>query len=168
MDTIITAVITAFGTTAVICLLIFLNPEKITTWIGMIWKAVSWMGDFARKRQIKAELEGRIGEFSRAIKTQAPYLDVTKPTIEWIEGETEKKAFLKGGEVIVRLRREDPKHHNFVHGVMMFVAASFLPRTKRYLSASQRQALDLFCNSTDSRSTGTRCIHVFYGRVPIL
>lgn len=67
--------------------------------------------------------------------------------IEWVDTRQDKKAFFENNRVILRLRREDPEDLNFVHGVYWTVATCLMPKVKRYISPSQRQALDLYVST---------------------
>lgn len=55
-----------------------------------------------------------------------------------------RASFLAQNNVVLRLRRDDPNDLNFVHGAFLFVSTSLLYKAKRYLSLSQRDAVDLY------------------------
>ncbi len=123
------------------------HPEKVEIWSALIAKALSrikvWFRG-AHKHYVKHELQGRVNEFTSKVSKQAPYLGATKCRVEWETGDTDKKAFLEGDEVIIRLRREDPDDMNFVHGAYHFVSTALLHKVKRYVSPSHRESIDLF------------------------
>lgn len=128
-------------------ILLVKNPEKVEKWAAILNKMLSGLGGLfksAHKRYVKHDLQSRINSFTRSVSKAAPFLEDAKIVVEWTETNQDKKAFLTNGEVILRLRRQDPEDLNFVHGAYWSVATRLLPKVKRYISASQRQALDLY------------------------
>lgn len=122
-------------------------PEKAEKWSALAAKGLSNIkGLFrgAQKHYLKHDLQGRVNEFTSKVSKQAPYLGTTKCRLEWETGDTDKIAFLRGDEVIVRLRRDDPDDMNFVHGAYHFVSTALLHKAKRYISPSHRESIDLF------------------------
>jgi len=133
------------GGAALIYLL--LNPEKIEVWASLLWKLLSKFGGifkFAHKQYVKHDLQGRVNSFTKEVRKEAPFLSDARVAVQWVNSDVTKKGFLEDGKVILRLRRDDPEEMNFVHGAYLFVSASLLYKTKRYISPSQRQAVDLY------------------------
>jgi hypothetical protein len=64
--------------------------------------------------------------------------------VQWTERTLTKKGFFDNGQVILRLKRDDPQDTNFVHGVYWAVATGLLHKAKRYISKPQREAVDLY------------------------
>jgi len=131
------------GLVGAIAVIIFLNPEKAQIWFSWLWKGLSKLYRGAEKQYIKYDLQGRINDFGRQVGSEAPFLAATQVRVEFTK-EAEREAFLKGDTVILRLRRIDREEQNFIHGAYMFVSTSLLFKAKRYLSPTQRTALDLF------------------------
>jgi hypothetical protein len=129
--------------TAAIVLVIFLNPDKAQIWASWFWAGLSKVYRGAQKKYTKYDLQGHINDFSREVGTEAPFLAATQVRVEFTK-EAEREAFLRGDAVIIRLRTSDREDQNFIHGAYMFVSASLLFKAKRYLSDTQRTALDLF------------------------
>jgi len=127
--------------------LVLRSPEKVEKWCALIWRFLSFLGFVfrgAHKQYIKLDLQGRLGEFSKGLAKDAPFLAETRVEVKWIDEDVTRKAFLEEGRVILRLRRNDSQRVNFVYGAYMFVAASLLAKAKRYMSPSQCQAVDLY------------------------
>ncbi len=126
---------------------LLLNPEKIEKWSALVWRGLAAFKTVfrgAHKQYIKHDLQGRINEFAKGLQGEAPYLSETRVQVEWIDADVTRKSFLEDGKVILRLRRDDREEMNFVHGGYMFVSTSLLAKTKRYISPSQSQAIDLY------------------------
>lgn len=130
-----------------IIVIILLNPDKIEIWSSLLWKLLDkfkGIFKFANKQFVKHDFQGRINHFISNISKDAPYFESKKVKLEWIDPEITRKAFIDKNEVILHLRRDDPEDHNFVHGAYLFVSTSLLYKSKRYISQSQREAIDLF------------------------
>lgn len=136
---------------AIILLILLFMPDTIEKWSALLWKWLDKSGRtaggifrFASKKYIKHDLQGRVNGFVRRLRRRVPSIDAEKLRIEWVDPNIERATFIANGHVVIRLRRDDPQDHNFVHGAYMFVASTLLRKPKRYLSPSQREALDLF------------------------
>lgn len=145
----ITVILALGGTGVPIVVLIYLLlfPEKIEIWSSLLWKAASNIkrfATFAHKRYVKHDLQGRVNEFTRGLSKEAPYLAGKQVKVQWAEPpDVNREGFLRDGQVIVRLRRDDPQETNFVHAAYLVVSTSLLYKLKRYMSPSQGHAVDL-------------------------
>ena len=127
--------------------IVLYNPEKVQIWSSIIWKMLNGCGSIikiASKNYIKYDLQGRVNDFTRKLDKEVPGISKDKLRIEWVEENIDRKTIIDNGTVILRLRRNDPKDHNFVHGTYLFVSTILLNKTKRYLSMDQKEAIDLF------------------------
>lgn len=147
MDEILKYVLPGLGSFALVAVILLFFPEKIEKWSAILWKLLSMLGGVfraAHKRYVKHDLQGRVNDFVRRLRKQAPEVIGTKLRIEWVDPLTPRESFVQGGEVVLRLRREDPQDHNFVHASYLFVSSMLLRKPKRYLAPSQREAIDLY------------------------
>ena len=131
---------------ALLALLLFL-PEKIEKWSALLWKAIKYFGILsrkARKKYIKHDLQGRVNDFVRHLRKSTPELPKEKLAIEWVDTDMERKSFIEGGNVVLRLHSSDSKDHNFVHAAYLYISTALLYKAKRYLSPIQREAIDLY------------------------
>ena len=147
MEEVLKYVIPSLSPAVLLLLALLLAPEKIEKWSALLWKLLSKLGGLfrsAHKRYVKHDLQGRINDFVRGLRKQLPGITATRFKIEWIDPTVDRKAFVDRGELVMRLRRDDPHDHNFVHGSYLFVSEMLLKKAKRYISRSQKEALDLF------------------------
>lgn len=132
----------------VIVALIFLfSPEKVEKWIAIFAKLLSGLGGAFRslhKQYVRLDLQAHINSYVKSTATTIPYLQSKKVKVELQDGNIDRDAFIKDGNVMLRLRRDDPDELNLVHGAYLFVSTSLLSNVKRYISPSQREALDLY------------------------
>jgi len=131
------------------CLL--LRPEKIVKWSSLLWRFLSNLGtlfNFAQKQYVKHDMQSRVNEFARGLSKEAPFLASKRVHVEWVGADVTRDSFLQDNQVVLRLRRDDPEDLNFVHGAYMFVSTGLLFQVKRYLSQSQRKAVDLYVTTS--------------------
>jgi hypothetical protein len=137
------------GIPLVVIVLAFIawNPEKVEKWGSILLRLLSLFPRLfkgARKKYVQYDLQGRINSFTKGLVKAAPFLKRNRVRIQWIDETVSKQAFLDDGHVILRLRREDPDDRNFVFGAYHYVSTSLLSKTRRYISPSHREAIDLF------------------------
>lgn len=131
----------------ILIVLLLWFPEKIEKWSALLWKVLSGLGSafrFAHKKYVKHDLQGRVNGFVRKLRKDIPAITEEHLRIEWIDPSTPRKSFMDKGQVVLRLRRDDPEDHNFIHGAYLFVSEMLLRKAKRYISPSQGEAVDLF------------------------
>jgi hypothetical protein len=144
MDTILRYLLPTLSLPVIIVLLLLFMPEKIEKWSALLWKCLSGLFRVAHKRYVKHDLQGRVNEFIKQLRRQVPGVADAKLRVEWVDPLTPRKSFIEGDHVVIRLKRDDPDDHNFVHGAYLFVSETLLRKAKKYVSLSQREALDLF------------------------
>ncbi len=137
------------GTTVASVLLIYfaLNPEKIEKWAAIFWKilqVIPLLWAYANKKYVKHDIQGRVNDFAKRLRKLAPALPNVGVRIEWSENRTSRKAFLDKGEVLICMPKADREAVNFVNAAMMFISKVVAFRAKRYISAPQGDALDLY------------------------
>ncbi len=138
--------ISLLGTLYIIVQLI-VNPDKVEKWASIINKILADVGGifkFAHRNYVKYDLQSRINIFTKEVASSAPYLEDTKIAIEWTDTTIDREAFMQNGKAIIRLRRDDPEDLNFVHGAYWSVSTQLLPKVKRYISDTQKKAVDLY------------------------
>jgi len=138
-----------YGASPLVLVLFYflLFPEKVEKWSALIWRGLNACGGFlkfAHKRYLKHDLQGRVNDFVRGLRKRIPEIGDEKLKIEWIDPNVDRESFIADGSVVLRLRRDDPQDHNFVHGAYHYVSGAFLRKAKRYLSENQRGAIDIF------------------------
>ena len=137
---------TVTPTGVVICLILFF-PEKLETWSSIFWKFLSIFGRLfksAHKKYVVHDLQGRVNSFIKDLKKHTSAFGDEKLKIEFVGNEISKGAFIEENKIVLRLKRNDPDDHNFVHGAYLFISKSLLTKCKRYLSSTQKESIDLF------------------------
>jgi len=132
---------------AVIMTAILANPEKVEKWLALIWKAIDFLKlgfKQAHKKYIQHDIQGSVNDFVKTHAEEMPGFQVKGVKLEWVGEDLKLQSFLKDDRVIVRVKRDDPHHENFVKAVFLFVSTALLYRAKRYISPPQGKAIDLF------------------------
>jgi hypothetical protein len=138
-------------TVAAIIIALLTNPDKIEKWIALFWKLLVNLGisvRFARKKYIQHDFQGSVNQFVKQHANEMPGFQVKDVKLDWVDAEhTKRSAFLDANQVVVRVRKDDPRHENFVKAVYLFVSTALLYRAKRYISPPQGHAIDLFVSA---------------------
>lgn len=142
------AFVAPLGVLGVCLVYLLMNPEKVEKWGSILWRVLAAFGGLfksAKRKYVQYDLQGRINDFTTSISASAPYLAERRVVIEWTDpGQVTKAAFLADGKVILRLQSTVDNDMNFVRGSYLFVSTSLLHKAKRYISPTQRDAIDLF------------------------
>lgn len=128
----------------IVLVVLYFAPDKAEKWASIVLRGMARLKGSFHRSYVTHDLQGRVNDFIQRLKKDVPGLDLAKLRVEWVEPSISRKAFIDKGEVVLRLRRDDPEDHNFVHGSYLFVSQTLLAKPKRYVSPSQREALDIF------------------------
>lgn len=140
-------VLAILGPPALIVGILLFFPEKIEKWAALLWKGLHFLHlgfTSAHKTYVKHDLQGRVNDFVRRLRKRVPSLTGEKLKIEWVNQTATRESFIADGHIVLRLRRDDPHDHNFVHGAYLYISGSLLTKAKRYLAVTQKEALDLY------------------------
>lgn len=138
------AIVGVLGTGGLIAILLYLSPHVLEKWAALLFGLVYRVFGLAHKRYVQYDIQGRVNEFTNGLRKEAPFVAETRVTVELAGHGLTREAFLKEDQVLVRLRREDRKDQNFIHGAFLFISIALLHNVKRYLSQSQRESVDLY------------------------
>lgn len=140
-------IVGAFGAGVAVVLFLLLIPEKVEKWVALLWQLADRLGILARrahKQYVKHDLQGHVNDFLVKKTKEIPGLAAKGVRLTWVDSATTRESFLKGDQVVVRLRRSDSNDQNFVRATCIFVSTSLVHKAKRYLSPSQAEATDLY------------------------
>lgn len=139
--------VTTFGGVALVLVVLALlpnAPDAVEKWAALVWKVIFRLFKVGHRRYVKLDLQSKLNDFTAHLAKEVPAVGDTSCRVEWAPPDLDRAAFFEDGKVIVRLRKDDPREENFIHGAHMYVATSLLRGVKRYLSQSQRESIDLF------------------------
>jgi hypothetical protein len=134
-------------TAGLILLVILFFPEKVDKWLAILWSGIEKLGilyRYASKERIRHDIQGSVSEFSKHLGRELPDFVPPQVRIEWVAEAKDRRAFLETGKAVIRLRRSDPDQENIATAAMLFVSRILLRKARRYLSPTQREAVELF------------------------
>jgi hypothetical protein len=144
MEEIAKYIIGAIGGSGIIFLILFLNPEKIEKWSVILWKAIYYFFKKGEKKIVAHDIQGRVNEFARSLKKEIANFEPVGISIQWVTEKENPSDFFKENRLIIRMRQHEDQNKNFVYASMAFISKAVLTKTKKYLSPSQRESVDLF------------------------
>jgi len=139
--------VVGFGTGSAFIILLLFFPEKVEKWRALVWSWIEATGLLYRrasKEKIKHNIQGTVSSFAKDLGYDLPDYDPPGVKIEWVEQASDRKAFIESGKAVIRLRREDPRNENIAAACMLYVSAILLRKAGRYLSSTQREAVELY------------------------
>lgn len=144
MEEIAKIALSAFGGATLILLILFLNPEKVEKWSVMLWKVVYFFFKRGEKKIIAHDIQGRVNEFAKSLKKEITNCEPVGISIQWVTEKETPSEFFKENRLVIRMRQHADQNKNFVYASMIFISKALLTKTKKYLSPSQRESIDLF------------------------
>lgn len=139
------AIVTALGTGGLIAVFLALNPNAVERWTAIVAKILYRAFGLAHRRYVQFDLQAKVNDFTARLVKEVPSVADTRCSVQWSSAQNvTRDAFLKDGQVIVRLRKDDRREENFIHGAYLYVSIGLLHGVKRYLSQTQRESIDLF------------------------
>lgn len=139
--------VTTFGTAGLILFIVIVFPGILNKTISSYWALIEKIGILyskANKGKIKYSIQGKISDFSFELYDKLPEFQAPAIKVEWIDQNVTRKAFIENNVAVIKLCRDDPKNENLVNGTMLYVSDILLRKSGRYLSQSQKNAVELF------------------------
>ena len=137
-------VIPFFGGSGLVLFILFLFPEKVEKWSVMLWKIIYFLIKRGEKRIVAHDIQARVNEFSKSLRKEIVDFEPIGIIIQWITDKETPAEFFKENKLTIRMRQHADQNKNFVYASMVFIAKVLLKKTKKYLSPSQRESIDLF------------------------
>ncbi len=116
---------------------------------------------FAHKKYVQHDFQGSVNEFIKKHVKEMPGFQVKGVKLDWVDADVKRQSFLEQDRVVVRVKRDDPHHENFVKAVYLFVSTALLYRAKRYISPPQGRAIDLFVSAEIFREQKPEVVDYF-------
>lgn len=137
------------GTPTAIALLLLLgalsHPQETVYWIGRIGACFGWASAGVARKSLAGRLESRINKFAVRSYQSIEHVDPSGARIDWVKSDAEVDSALNAdGDVVIYLNPSRPEGENLSRAALMYVSHKFLPRAKLYMSARQKQSMDLF------------------------
>lgn len=118
--------------------------EEIQKYSVTFWKGVRIFWKKADKKIVSNDIEGRVNRFTKSLKKEMTHFEPVGVQIQWVEEGESPSEFFNDGRLIIRMREHQNQNKNFVYASMVFISRTVLQKTKKYISKTQKESLDLF------------------------
>jgi len=115
------------------------NAERILSWLFRLFANVSQLAD---RGYVANDIQASVNGFCAALNKTAPGAAPHKLKISWVHSES-REAFLRNGEIIVRLRHHPDQDRNLVAATLAFLGKDLLIRARTYLDERLCRSIDL-------------------------
>jgi small subunit ribosomal protein S1 len=128
--------------TAVLLAVALLVYPQARLLLGDVLKLFWFAGSWVRKAAIASEVEGSLNSFVNSYNHEASDLVLPQCRVEWVTADNHAQTVLPG-TVVVRVSLDRDHDRNFYAATTTFVAHSFLPRAKAFLTKATSRGVDL-------------------------
>lgn len=130
-------------TTLLIIALVYVMfwPDQARGFFGVLLSIVARVFHQVDKRAVAMRVEGDINAARSSLLKDAPEVIQGKLKIQWARGD-EAAAIVRGGDVVVVMRRAAFHEENVAHAVMAYLPRSVVPLARHYLRTLTMQAID--------------------------
>ena len=130
-------------TTVLVLLILYLAfwPNQAQAFFGLVLSMFARVFHQFDKRAVAMRVEGDINSARGELLKDAPEVIQGRLKIQWAKGE-EAAAIVRGGDVVVVMRRAAFHEENVAHAVMAYLPRSVVPLARHYLPPETMQAID--------------------------
>lgn len=144
------------GITIVVCFFVFTfifilvslyfynNPIKLQKTISAISQWFLWLGVGIKKTYIKFDTESRLNDFIKKVGPLVYGYNEVGIRLKWAEVGEDEESFFDKEQLVVVMRDTGVQNKNFVRASMTVISKTILPKTRRYLSKSQCESVEIF------------------------
>lgn len=128
----------------VIVYLLLKYPEKVEKWLSLLLRFFYFITRKGGRKIVALDIQGRINEFSKSLKSELPNFTPIGVKLHWITEKETPSEFISKNRLVIRMREHPNQNKNFVNASMVFISKIFLTKSKKYLSKSFKESVDLF------------------------
>lgn len=119
-------------------------PEKAEKFTVLLCRLIFMIFKLGEKQIITHDIQARVNEFSKTLSKEIANVEPVGIKVQWISDTQTPKQFFDRDKLVIRMRRHDSQDKNFVNASMVFVSSVFLRKSKKYMSKSQKESIDLY------------------------
>lgn len=140
-------------------LLLLIYPQARLV-LGDVLRLFGFVGRWARRASLAAEMEGSINTFTKEYNTTVSEAVLPECRVTWVTGENHAQT-VTPGSVVVRVSLGPDHDANILNAATTFVRHSLLPRAKAHLAAATATALDLILVRNILRRAKRSALRIF-------
>jgi len=119
-------------------------PEKAEKLSVLLYKILYAIFKLGEKQIVTHDIQGRVNEFSKTLSKEIANVEPVGIKLQWISDTQTPKQFFDRNKLVIRMRHHDSQDKNFINASMVFISSAFLRKSKKYMSKSQKQSIDLY------------------------
>ncbi len=122
------------------------NFEKFERCFKFIYTVLSYIPIIRRKylyNKIATDIQSKINIAGTSINKQAPNILPHAMKIEWVKSGEDAEAYLRNGEIIVKMIQKDDNDRNLVVSTLSYLEKGLIPQARHYVDKILMQATDL-------------------------
>jgi hypothetical protein len=136
-----------YGAYSILIFIIFylvFYPEKAEKLSVLLYKIIYTIFKLGEKQIVTHDIQARVNEFSKTLSKEIANLEPVGIKLQWISDTQTPEQFFDRNKLVIRMRRHDSQDKNFINASMVFVSSVFLKKSKKYMSKSQKESIDLY------------------------
>ncbi len=136
-----------YGSVSILIFIIFylvFYPEKAEKLSVLLYKIIYTIFKLGEKQIVTHDIQARVNEFSKTLNKEIANIEPVGIKIQWISDTQTPQQFFDRNKLVVRMRHHDSQDKNFINASMVFVSSAFLRKSKKYMSKSQKESIDLY------------------------
>jgi hypothetical protein len=136
-----------YGVYSILIFIIFylvFYPEKAEKLSVLLYKIIYTICKLGEKQIITHDIQARVNEFSKTLSKEIANVEPVGIKVQWISDTQTPKQFFDRNKLVIRMRPHDSQDKNFINASMVFVSSVFLRKSKKYMSKSQKESIDLY------------------------
>lgn len=119
------------------------NPDKAEKIAGWIWRGCARVHGAFDQKAVAFSVQGDVNTARAALAKNIPDGVIGgKLKVVWASPE-EAQAHMRGGEVVVFMRRSRHQEENIANALMAYLPRAVVPRARRYVDRETMRAIDL-------------------------
>ena len=127
-----------------IILYLLFFPEKAEKITVLLYRLLFIIFKLGEKQIITHDIQARVNEFSKTLSKEIANVEPVGIKVQWISDTQTPKQFFDRNKLVIRMRSHDSQDKNFINASMVFVSSVFLIKSKKYMSKSQKESIDLY------------------------
>lgn len=149
-DSVITTIF-SLPTLIGLCIFEFIkDPAKIEKWLALFLRTFRflWKGKKVfEKKYVKLDVQGRLNCFLKEVRDEIRNSPIRRVQLNFLSEDEHIKVtrekFLKRGKLVIKLNKSEDQDKNFLNAALIMISECVLPNTRKYLTPSQKKAIDL-------------------------
>jgi len=131
------------GFLIVLIMYMLMHPEKVEKWSSIIARGFAIFSRRIERAYVARDIQNRINSFADVANSEVSGVLPYRIKIEWVKvKETTPEAFIKSGEIVVKMDHHRNQAKNLAHATIAYVSTGAIPRARQYINENVVRAID--------------------------